>query len=124
MTIFWELTVCDEWVLVLILPFPHSRNLVDTRFTAILSTVAEMLLDIYQSTVGQSALVDRQLLRLQELLDKETEYQQELMEVLGMLDVLFASAHPRKEVTLPGDGANGLAQGGAGIPHRPEIQAS
>ena len=73
-------------------------------------------------TPGSLPPSPRWLLRLQELLDKETEYQQELMEVLGMLDVLFASAHPRKEVTLPGDGANGLAKGG--IPHRPEIQAS
>ncbi|XP_056457669.1 U3 small nucleolar RNA-associated protein 15 homolog [Gadus chalcogrammus] len=111
----------DEKELCQLLSFV-IMNLVDTRFTATLTTMAEMLLDIYQSTVGMSSLVDRQLLRLQELLDKETEYQQELMEVLGMLDVLFASAHPRKEVTLPGDGANGLAKGG--IPHRPEIQAS
>ncbi|CAL8249154.1 unnamed protein product [Merluccius merluccius] len=99
-------------------------NLVDPRFTAILTTVAEMLLEIYQSTVGMSSLVDRQLLRLHELLDKESECQQELMEVLGMLDVLFASAPPRKEVTLPGDSrANGLALGDAGT-HRPQLQTS
>ncbi|KAG7278291.1 hypothetical protein CRUP_036368 [Coryphaenoides rupestris] len=100
------------------------RNLVDPRFTAILTTVAEMLLDIYQSTVGESSLVDRQLLRLQELLDKETEYQQELMEVLGMLDVLFASALPRKEVALPGGGASGLGAAGDTGTRRPQIQAS
>ncbi|KAJ3603749.1 hypothetical protein NHX12_028490 [Muraenolepis orangiensis] len=97
-------------------------NLIDSRFTAILTTTAEMLLDIYQSTVGMSALVDRQLLRLQELLDKETEYQQELMEVLGMLDVLFASNLPRKEVAPPGSGlAKGAAVAGS---RQPQIQAS
>jgi len=62
--------------------------------------------------------------RLQELLDKETEYQQELMEVLGMLDVLFASALPRKEVALPGGGAMGLVAAGDTGTRRPQIQAS
>lgn len=96
------------------LPF-SSRNVVDPRFAPVLVTAAEMILDIYQNIIGQSAVVDRQLLRLQELLEKEIDYQQDLLEVLGMLDIMFASSLPRKEVPCSGiSGSNGLAQGEAG----------
>lgn len=71
-----------------------------------------MILDIYQSVIGQSPVTDRQLLRLQELVEREIDYQQELLEVLGMLDTMFASSLPRKEVPFSGiSRSNGLAQG-------------
>ncbi|XP_029019692.1 U3 small nucleolar RNA-associated protein 15 homolog [Betta splendens] len=73
-------------------------NVVDPRFSPVLVPAAEMILDIYQSIIGQSPIVDRQLQRLQELLEKEIDFQQGLLEVLGMLDTMFASALPRKEV--------------------------
>ncbi|XP_049618123.1 U3 small nucleolar RNA-associated protein 15 homolog [Syngnathus scovelli] len=89
-------------------------HMLDTRFSPILVVVAEMILDIYQSVIGQSAIVDRQLLRLQDLLEKETDFQHELLEVLGMLDTVFASHLPRKEVPCPGiDISNGLVEGKA-----------
>lgn len=73
-----------------------------------------MILDIYQSIIGQSAVVDRQLLRLQDLLEREIDYQKDLMEVLGMLDTMFASSVPRKEVPcFDISRSNGLAQGEA-----------
>ncbi|KAM3611270.1 uncharacterized protein V6R79_015797 [Siganus canaliculatus] len=90
-------------------------NVVDSRFTPVLVTAAEMILDIYQSVIGQSPVVDRQLLRLQDLLEKEIDYQQELLEVLGMLDTMFASSLPRKEVPCSGSRSNGLAQGQAKV---------
>lgn len=87
-------------------------NIVDVRFAPVLVPAAEMILDIYKSVVGQSSLVDRQLLRLQDLLEREINYQQDLLEVMGMLDTLFASSLPRKEVPCPGAGSsNGLTQG-------------
>lgn len=86
-------------------------NLVDHRFAPVLVTAAEMILDVYQSVVGQSPVIDRQLLRLQELLEREIDYQQDLLEVMGMLDTLFASSLPRKEVPCSGiSRSNGLAQ--------------
>ena len=98
--------------------------MVDPRFAPVLVTAAEMILDIYRSVIGQSPLVDRQLLRLQELLEKEIDYQQDLLEVMGMLDTMFASSFPRMEVPCPGiSRANGLA-GGEGITLRPQIQAT
>lgn len=88
-------------------------NLVDHRFAPVLVTAADMILDIYQSVIGQSSFIDRQLLRLQELLERELKYHQDLLEVMGMLDTLFASSLPRKEVPCSGASRpNGLAQEG------------
>ncbi|KAL6113738.1 utp15 [Pungitius sinensis] len=90
-------------------------NVVDPRFAPVLVTAAEMILDVYKQVVGQSPLVDRQLLRLQELLEKEIGYQQDLMEVLGMLDTMFASSLPKMSVPCPGSTrANGLTAGEVG----------
>lgn len=105
------------------LPF-FSRNLVDPRFAPVLVTAAEMILDIYQSVIGQSQVTDRQLLRLQELVEREIDYQQELLEVLGMLDTMFASSLPRKEVPCSGiSRSNGLAQGEEST-SRPQLQVT
>uniref|UniRef100_A0A8C9T592 U3 small nucleolar RNA-associated protein 15 homolog n=1 Tax=Scleropages formosus TaxID=113540 RepID=A0A8C9T592_SCLFO len=86
----------DEKGLSILLSF-LIRNVVDSRFAPILLTVAEMVLDIYMKVVGQSAVVDKQILKLQELVEKEIDYQQELMEVLGMMDTLFATMTAKKE---------------------------
>lgn len=100
------------------------RNVVDQRFAPVLVTATEVILDIYQSVIGQSSVVDRQLLRLQELLEREIDYQQDLLEVLGMLDTMFASSLPRKQVPSTGiSRPNGLAQGQAGA-SGPQLQAS
>uniref|UniRef100_A0A8C5GXV6 U3 small nucleolar RNA-associated protein 15 homolog n=1 Tax=Gouania willdenowi TaxID=441366 RepID=A0A8C5GXV6_GOUWI len=91
----------DEQELSRILNFLIG-NLVDARFTLVLVTPAEMILDIYRSIIGQSPVIDRQLLRLHELLERELDYQRELLEVLGMLDTLFASSLPRNAVECSG----------------------
>lgn len=98
-------------------------HLVDHRFAPVLVTAADMILDIYQSTVGQSPVIDRQLLRLQDLLEQEIDYQQDLMEVLGMLDTMFAFSLPKKELPSSSiSGQNGQAQGETStVP--PQIQA-
>lgn len=101
------------------LPF-FCRNMVDTRFAPVLVTAAEMILDIYKSVIGESPVVDRQLLRIQELLEKEITYQQDLLEVLGMLDTMFASSLPRKEVPCFGiSRSNGEASAS-----RPQLQVT
>lgn len=87
------------------------RNLVDARFAPVLVTAAEMTLEIYRSVVGQSPIVDQLLLRLQDLLEREIDYQQDIIEVLGMLDTMFASCVPRKPLPCSGfSSSNGLAQ--------------
>ena len=80
--------------------------------------------DIYRSVAGQSSIVDRQICRLSELVEKEVDYQLELLEVLGMLDTLFASSLPKKELPCPGSSrANGLGQMEVGAPG-PQLQAA
>ncbi|XP_019744723.1 U3 small nucleolar RNA-associated protein 15 homolog [Hippocampus comes] len=99
-------------------------HLVDPRFTPVLVIAAEMMLDIYGSVIGQSSIVDRQLLRLHDLLEREIDYQQDLVEVLGMLDTVFACHLPRKEVPCLGvNRSNGLAKGETSA-SQPQFQAT
>ena len=122
-TEFCRLKLCRNVLTREYLHFSHpiSSNLVDPRFAPVLVTAAEMILDIYRTVIGQSPVVDRQLLRLQELLEREIDYQQDLLEVLGMLDTMFASSLPRKEVPCSGiSRSNGLDQGEA----RPQLHAT
>uniref|UniRef100_A0A671LA30 U3 small nucleolar RNA-associated protein 15 homolog n=1 Tax=Sinocyclocheilus anshuiensis TaxID=1608454 RepID=A0A671LA30_9TELE len=53
--------------------------------------------DLYQQVFHQSPVVERLLQRLMEVLGREAELQQELLQVLGILDTLFTSLTPRKE---------------------------
>ncbi|NWJ04277.1 UTP15 protein, partial [Crypturellus undulatus] len=86
------------------------RHVIEPRFTPILVTVADMITDVYQPVVGQSALVDKQFLRLQEAIGKEIDYQEELLEVLGMMDVLFAALTKKKASSLEENKSNGLTK--------------
>ncbi|XP_036383295.1 U3 small nucleolar RNA-associated protein 15 homolog [Megalops cyprinoides] len=102
----------DEKGLSVLLSFLIS-NVVDPRFAPVLVNVAEMILDIYTQVVGQSPVVDKQIIKLQELIEREIDLQQELVEVLGMLDTLFATMTTKKEVAAPEGRANGVPATGA-----------
>lgn len=41
--------------------------------------------------IGQSSVVDKKFIVLQGLVEKEIDYQRELLETLGMMDMLFAT---------------------------------
>lgn len=62
-----------------------------------------LFLDIYLPVIGQSPVVDKKFLLLQGLVEKEIDYQKELLETLGMMDMLFATM-TRKESTPASDG--------------------
>lgn len=66
--------------------------------------------DIYQPVLGQSAVVDKQFLRLQEAIGREIDYQEELLEVLGMMDALFATLTKKKATYLEEKKSNGLTK--------------
>uniref|UniRef100_A0A8C5YD61 U3 small nucleolar RNA-associated protein 15 homolog n=1 Tax=Microcebus murinus TaxID=30608 RepID=A0A8C5YD61_MICMU len=74
------------------------RNLSQPRFAPVLINVAEIIIDIYLPVIGQSPVVDKKFLVLQGLVEKEIDYQKELLETLGMMDMLFATMR-RKEST-------------------------
>ncbi len=67
-------------------------------FPSVFLHVKCLCVDLYQQVFHESPVVERQLLRLMEVLGREAELQQELLRVLGILDTLFASLTPRKEV--------------------------
>ncbi|NXY91740.1 UTP15 protein, partial [Alcedo cyanopectus] len=69
-----------------------------------------LITDIYQPVVGQSVIVDRQFLRLQEAIGKEIDYQEELLEVLGMMDTLFATFTKKRDTCLEENKSNGLTE--------------
>lgn len=58
------------------------------------------LSDIYMPVAGQSAAVDRQFVKLQNIIEKEMDYQGELLVVLGMMDTLFATMTRKKPTSL------------------------
>ncbi|XP_076218422.1 U3 small nucleolar RNA-associated protein 15 homolog [Aptenodytes patagonicus] len=99
----------DEKQVNLLLTFV-ARRVIEPRFTPVLVTVADMITDIYQPVVGQSAIVDRQFLRLQEAIGKEIDYQEELLEVLGMMDTLFATFTKKRATYLEENKSNGLTE--------------
>uniref|UniRef100_A0A672N4S1 U3 small nucleolar RNA-associated protein 15 homolog n=1 Tax=Sinocyclocheilus grahami TaxID=75366 RepID=A0A672N4S1_SINGR len=74
------------------------RHIFDPRFSRPLLMVGDIVLDLYQQVFHQSPVVERLLQRLMEVLGREAELQQELLQVLGILDTLFTSLTPRKEV--------------------------
>lgn len=80
----------------------------------VMLTLHSVCPDIYMKVVGQSAVVDKQILRLQELIEREIDYQQELVEVLGMLDTLFATMTTKKDSSQQSKAANGLLEIGSG----------
>uniref|UniRef100_A0A8C5NU32 U3 small nucleolar RNA-associated protein 15 homolog n=1 Tax=Jaculus jaculus TaxID=51337 RepID=A0A8C5NU32_JACJA len=58
------------------------RNLSQPRFAPVLINAAEIIIDIYLPVIGQSPVVDKKFL---------INYQRELLETLGTMDMLFAS---------------------------------
>ncbi|NP_001011103.1 U3 small nucleolar RNA-associated protein 15 homolog [Xenopus tropicalis] len=73
------------------------KHLVNPQFVPILLNVAEHIIDIYSPVVGQSSVIYKQFIRLQEVLEKEINYQEELLKMLGMMDTLFATMTTKKE---------------------------
>lgn len=53
--------------------------------------------DIYSCVLTQSPIINKLFLRLQDTIEKEINYQEELLEVLGMMDTLFATMHSKEE---------------------------
>ncbi|XP_069483597.1 U3 small nucleolar RNA-associated protein 15 homolog [Ambystoma mexicanum] len=89
----------DEKQLSLLLGF-LLRHAVDPRFAPVLINVADLIIDIYLPVVGKSSVIDKQFLRLQDLIEKEMDFQEELMEVLGMMDTLFATMTTKKDTLV------------------------
>uniref|UniRef100_A0A2K6KRW6 U3 small nucleolar RNA-associated protein 15 homolog n=1 Tax=Rhinopithecus bieti TaxID=61621 RepID=A0A2K6KRW6_RHIBE len=73
------------------------RHLSQPRFAPVLINAAEIIIDIYLPVIGQSPVVDKSF-ATSRTCRKEIDYQRELLETLGMMDMLFATMR-RKEGT-------------------------
>uniref|UniRef100_A0A8C4N741 U3 small nucleolar RNA-associated protein 15 homolog n=1 Tax=Eptatretus burgeri TaxID=7764 RepID=A0A8C4N741_EPTBU len=82
-------------------------HIFDARFTNVLVTVAEKLIDIYSPSLGTSSVVDERIVKLLHLMQLEVKYQENMMEILGMMDTLFA-ATVSKEIEVVGDNSGAV----------------
>ncbi|XP_074138356.1 U3 small nucleolar RNA-associated protein 15 homolog [Sminthopsis crassicaudata] len=99
----------DEKQLSIILSF-LIRHLAEPRFAPVLIIVAEMVIDIYLPVIGQSSVIDKQFLVLQELVEKEISYQGQLLEALGMMDMLFATMIRKESTSVFDSKPNGVSR--------------
>ncbi|BGP37332.1 U3 small nucleolar RNA-associated protein 15 [Rhodotorula kratochvilovae] len=70
------------------------KHITHPRYCTLATDIASVLVDIYTPTLGLSPLIDSLLARLQRKLDEELEFQRELTQVQGALDMVFASSAP------------------------------
>ena len=67
-------------------------HIISPPFAPTLIGVANLLLDMYMSVLGQSAAIDELFVKLRNTLEAETRLQSELAQLLGAMDVLLAGA--------------------------------
>ncbi|KAG8456478.1 hypothetical protein GDO86_002311 [Hymenochirus boettgeri] len=73
------------------------KHLVEPRFAPILVNVADQIIDIYSHVMDQSPVIYKQFIRLQDVIEKEMNYEEELLKALGMMDTLFATMTMKME---------------------------
>ncbi|CAG2252147.1 UTP15 [Mytilus edulis] len=77
-----------------------QRNISNPRFTSTLTDVAGVLLDMYNSHIGQCAEVDSLLQKLRTTVKQEVDYMKQLMETMGTMDMLFAAVSTNQNKQL------------------------
>ncbi|GJN87988.1 hypothetical protein Rhopal_000943-T1 [Rhodotorula paludigena] len=70
------------------------KHITHPRYSVLAVDVASVLVDIYTPTLGLSPLIDTLFARLRRKLDDELDFQRELTQVQGALDMVFASSAP------------------------------
>ncbi|GAA5831099.1 hypothetical protein JCM11251_005142 [Rhodosporidiobolus azoricus] len=68
------------------------RHITSPRFCTLAVDIATVLIDIYTPTLGLSPLIDTLFSRLRRKVDEELEFQRELTQVQGALDMVFATS--------------------------------
>uniref|UniRef100_UPI00358E4862 U3 small nucleolar RNA-associated protein 15 homolog isoform X1 n=2 Tax=Myxine glutinosa TaxID=7769 RepID=UPI00358E4862 len=82
------------------------KHLFDARYTNVLVTVAENLIDIYSPSLGTSSVVDERIVKLLNLMQLEVRYQENVMEIMGMMDTLFAATVSTENMEVAGDNSS------------------
>jgi len=73
------------------------KYITDPRFTGLLVNVTNILLDMYTPVLGQSKKIDGLFMTLLQKIDAEIALQQQLLELVGSLDVLLTSSSVTKQ---------------------------
>ncbi|KAF9314073.1 snoRNA-binding rRNA-processing protein [Podila horticola] len=68
------------------------KNINNPRYTAILTDVTSVMIDMYTSVLGQSPLIDELFLRLRTKVKQELAFQKQLLSVIGSMEMLFAKS--------------------------------
>lgn len=66
------------------------NHIANPRYSGVLLSVANILLDIYQSVIGRSATIDALLKKLSDKVKTEIELQQRLIKLQGLMEMLLA----------------------------------
>ncbi|GAA5901891.1 U3 small nucleolar RNA-associated protein 15 [Sporobolomyces salmoneus] len=66
------------------------KHVTNPRYCSLATDVANQVIEIYTSALGLSPLIDTLFTRLRRKVDEELEFQKELTQVRGALDMLFA----------------------------------
>ncbi|KAG0265290.1 snoRNA-binding rRNA-processing protein [Actinomortierella ambigua] len=68
------------------------KHINNPRYTALLCDVTTVLIDMYTAVLGQSPLIDELFMRLRTKVKHELAFQQQLMAVVGSMEMLFAKS--------------------------------
>lgn len=68
------------------------RNINNPRYTAILTDVTSVMIDMYTPVLGQSPLIDELFVRLRTKVKQELAFQKQLQAVIGSMEMLFAKS--------------------------------
>ncbi|GAA5857356.1 hypothetical protein JCM8547_002237 [Rhodosporidiobolus lusitaniae] len=71
------------------------KHITNPRYCTLAVDIATVLIDIYTPTLGLSPLIDTLFARLRRKVDDEVEFQRELTQVQGALDMVFAASQPQ-----------------------------
>lgn len=72
------------------------KHVTDPNYCTVASDVTGVLIEIYTPTMGLSPLVDRLVGRLQRAVREELEFQRELVQIRGALEMVFAGSQKGK----------------------------
>ena len=89
----------DEKALLPLLHYLH-RNIGDARFSACLTEVVDITLDLYSSTLGSCPSTDRVFVDIRKRVDKETRTLRQLMLLQGSLDLVLSSSSSKAKSKL------------------------
>jgi len=80
----------DETTLKPVLTF-LAKHITNPRFASVLIDTGAVIMDLYGPVMGQSPAIDECFVKLQQKLQAELKFQQQLFELLGQMDLLLAS---------------------------------